>query len=200
MKKCSKCKKEQPLESFNRDAANKDGHRTYCRSCQTAYTRVYNRTDSGKKSRKKYEKSGKGKSAKAKYNQKYLASGMWAVAVKSYIRSYRREYKKKRLVEDPAFRISLRIRKRISKFTNSRFKKGNTEELFGCSREKLVSHFESKFKPGMTWDNYGKWHIDHIRPLSKFNLQCREEVLKANHFLNLQPLWAIENIKKGAKI
>ena len=56
---------------------------------------------------------------------------------------------------------------------------------------------ESKFKQGMTWQNHGKWHIDHIVPLYKFDPTKYEDIKKANHYSNLQPLWAEENLKKN---
>jgi len=56
---------------------------------------------------------------------------------------------------------------------------------------------EHQFKEGMNWDNQGKWHIDHIIPLSSGNTE--EEIIKLCHYTNLQPLWAIDNMKKGSK-
>ena len=53
---------------------------------------------------------------------------------------------------------------------------------------------------GMTWDNYGEWHIDHIKPCSSFNMLIEEERKRCFHYTNLQPLWAIDNIKKSDKI
>lgn len=74
-----------------------------------------------------------------------------------------------------------------------------TKELIGCSVTDLKKHIESKFKDGMGWENYGLsgWHIDHIKPLSLFDLSDPVELLKACHFTNLQPLWAKENLSKG---
>ena len=51
----------------------------------------------------------------------------------------------------------------------------------------------------MNWNNYGEWHIDHIKPCSLFNLELEEEQLECFNYKNLQPLWAIDNIKKGNK-
>ena len=64
----------------------------------------------------------------------------------------------------------------------------------------LRNYLEKQFKEGMTWENYGQWHIDHIIPLSSFNLLDEKEVKKAIHYSNLQPLWAIDNLKKGNRI
>ena len=52
----------------------------------------------------------------------------------------------------------------------------------------------------MTWNNYGKWHVDHIKPLSKFDLTVASEQFKACHYSNLQPLWAEENIEKKDRL
>lgn len=71
----------------------------------------------------------------------------------------------------------------------------------GCTIEELKVHLESLWKPGMNWDNHAHtgWHIDHIKPLSAFNLSDPEELKKATHYTNLQPLWYNENMSKGGK-
>lgn len=75
------------------------------------------------------------------------------------------------------------------------------QKLLGCSLSELRQHLEKQFQPGMQWSNYGfyGWHIDHIRPLSKFDLSDPAQQQEAFHFSNLQPLWAKENLEKRAK-
>lgn len=63
-----------------------------------------------------------------------------------------------------------------------------------------MSHLESLFKPGMSWENHGEWHIDHILPLASFDLTDEQQAAKACHYTNLQPLWASENMSKGARV
>lgn len=77
-------------------------------------------------------------------------------------------------------------------------KNNTTFELVGCSPQELKIHLEQKFIYGMSWDNQGEWHIDHIIPLS--SAETEEELYKLCHFTNLQPMWALDNIKKGSKI
>jgi hypothetical protein len=74
-------------------------------------------------------------------------------------------------------------------------------EFIGCSKLELKTHLESKFKDGMMWSNYGicGWHIDHIKPCSKFEFNNIEDIKNCFHYTNLQPLWAIDNIRKGNK-
>lgn len=74
-------------------------------------------------------------------------------------------------------------------------KSSSTLEILGYSSDDLKIHIESLFKEGMTWDNYGEWHIDHIKPVSLFD--NTEEVTVVNSLKNLQPLWAFENLSKG---
>lgn len=76
-------------------------------------------------------------------------------------------------------------------------KPSRTEMMIGCSFEDLKKHMESLFNDGMSWDNKGKWHIDHIIPLS--SAKTISEVISLCHFTNLQPLWAKDNLRKGKK-
>ena len=72
------------------------------------------------------------------------------------------------------------------------------ELMLGCSYAEFKSYIESKFKDGMTWENYGKWHLDHIIPLSQ--AKDNNDALLLNHYTNLQPLWAEDNLRKNRKI
>jgi hypothetical protein len=70
--------------------------------------------------------------------------------------------------------------------------------MLGVSYPEFISYFERLFVEGMSWDNHGEWHIDHIIPLSSVNTE--EELIKLCYYTNLQPLWAEDNLKKGSKI
>jgi len=93
------------------------------------------------------------------------------------------------------------MRSRLNKALKGQSKSSSFKEYIGCSIEQLKLHLELQFQPNMSWDNYGKygWHIDHIKPLSSFNLADPDELKKACHYTNLQPLWAKDNLSKGAK-
>lgn len=99
------------------------------------------------------------------------------------------------------YKIAGNLRTRLYLALKNNYKKGSAISDLGCSIEELKSYLESKFQPGMTWDNYGRtgWHIDHIIPLASFDLTNKEELLKACYYTNLQPLWAEQNLKKGVK-
>lgn len=99
----------------------------------------------------------------------------------------------------PAFMIKARLRRRVRKVIESQgaMKKGSTLGLIWCSSEHLKKHIESQFKEGMDWDNYGLWHIDHIRPCASFDLMREEEQRACFHWTNLQPLWAKDNLTKS---
>jgi hypothetical protein len=101
---------------------------------------------------------------------------------------------------DPLFKLKNTIGNRIRGFLkqNGYNKNKRTSETIGCTPEELRLFIEQKFKEGMSWDNHGEWHIDHIIPLASANTE--EEVYKLNHYTNLQPLWKKENLSKGDKI
>ena len=74
------------------------------------------------------------------------------------------------------------------------------KQLLGCSKEELKIFLENKFTESMTFNNYGDWEIDHIKPVSSFDLTDNEEIKKCFHFSNLQPVWKIDNRRKSNKI
>ena len=112
-----------------------------------------------------------------------------------------RNWRKKKLATDMGFRACHRLRKRLLKVLNGRRKSGRMVELLGCSSDQLRSHLESLWQPGMTWANYGVygWHIDHIRPCASFDMSDPKQQAECFHHTNLQPLWAKDNIAKGAR-
>jgi len=102
--------------------------------------------------------------------------------------------------QNPSFKIACSYRSyissRIAKVGGR--KSAKFEALVGCTKDQLVAHLEAQFTEGMSWENYGEWHIDHIRPCASFDLIDPAQQYECFHFSNLQPMWALENIKKGA--
>lgn len=116
------------------------------------------------------------------------------------IRTYFRKYEKERYYNDPKFKIRLNLRKRLNKSLKNKSKKSlSIKTLINCSLEELKIHLERQFQEGMSWENYGKWHIDHIKPCSSFDLTDLEQQKQCFNYTNLQPLWATDNIRKSNK-
>jgi hypothetical protein len=113
-----------------------------------------------------------------------------------------RIYQNNRTKIDPCFRLARILRGRTRMAIKNGQKAGSAVKDLGCSVEELKTYLENRFMPGMSWDNWGLfgWHIDHIIPLSSFDLTDRTQFLKACHYTNLQPLWATDNMKKGDNI
>jgi len=102
---------------------------------------------------------------------------------------------------DPNFKLQGSLRSRLRNALKGNYKSGSAVRDLGCSIESFKAYLESKFQTGMTWDNHGQygWHIDHIKPLSSFDLTDRKQLLEACHYTNLQPLWAADNLSKYNK-
>jgi hypothetical protein len=118
-------------------------------------------------------------------------------------KKYWNDYDRKRRSTDINFKLKKHLRSRIYGALKDNYKSGSAIKDLGCSVDELKKYLESKFQPGMTWENYGKfgWHVDHVMPLCTFTLSDREQFLKACHYTNLQPLWWYENLskRKGVK-
>jgi len=118
---------------------------------------------------------------------------------KKQIKERNKKYIYNRRKGDLNFRIRYNLSCRIYSVLKGINKSKNTMKLVGCSIYFLKKYLESKFTEGMSFSNYGKWHIDHIIPCASFNLLKPEEQAKCFHYTNLQPLWALDNIKKSDK-
>ena len=99
----------------------------------------------------------------------------------------------------PHRKLAKNLRIRLNRAIKGGWKSGSAVELLGCSVEGAMKHIESLFEHGMSWDNWGEWHIDHIRPLASFDLENAEQLADACHYTNLRPLWKVDNLRKGAR-
>jgi hypothetical protein len=114
--------------------------------------------------------------------------------------NYHTNYISNRKKNDPLFKLTVNLRRRVILFLNEKniHKNNKTFEIVGCTPMELKEYLENKFIDGMTWSNQGEWHVDHIIPLS--SAKTHEDAFRLCHFTNLQPLWAKDNLKKGSKI
>lgn len=223
MKKiCTKCHIEKQLNEFSLDKNTKSGLRSHCKKC-ISERYILNRekilSDQKKnynpeKAREYYLKNINriNKRCREYYDQN--RDNILLTKKTNYDRQSRKEYylkNKERLNKiksksisskrnsDPIFRLkhnlSCLIRNGIKR--KGYIKSKNTEDIIGCTFKELMEYLSSMFLDGMSFDNHGEWHVDHVIPLATANTE--EEVIRLNHYTNLQPLWAKDNLAKGSK-
>lgn len=226
MKKCTRCKEDLPLEAFGKDKYSHDGLTHQCKICRRKSSAIWKsknekrvkeknkewRLNNPEKLLKNMEKFNK---EHPNYQQEYLSK---PENKERHDQNRRNWYEKnkteicqniaKRIENDINFKIKKNMRTRLYHILKKEWRAGSAVSDLGCSVEELKIHLEKQFYSNpetgetMSWDNwkYDGWHIDHIKPLASFNLENREEFLKACHYTNLQPLWAKENLSKSDKI
>jgi hypothetical protein len=169
---------------------------SYCRICSEAKNKEHRASNIDK-----YKEARIKRLSNPENREKDRASkAKWKKANKLKVRESRRLLMARKSKEDVGFRLSCRMRTRIWEMLGQK-KSKRTFDYVGCSLEELKTHLEKSFEFGMTWDNYGvEWHVDHIRPLSSFNLKDESELMTAFHFSNLQALWKTDNLKKSNKL
>lgn len=208
MKLCTSCGDKKPLSDFHNDKTKKDGKVSRCVPCTRIYRASYYKRNAErlkKYSTDWYNANSEEVAAKQKikYEQNTEAykerrkARYWLDRDANSKKSG--EYHLSRLKTDPHYRFVARCRKRVwaAFFEKGYSKKTKTFALLGCSKEELISYIESKFQEGMTWDNYGEWHLDHKLPFSAAKNEREVEMLC--HYTNLQPLWASDNVSKSAR-
>ena len=203
-KQCIKCNKKHEIDNFHAQKASKDGKSPYCKDCNREYCQTWKLKNKKKikKQQRKYQSENRDKLKE--YNKKWIQENpdkMYAIRKKhreehrDKINQRRRQKRKKNI----NFRLRTIISNRI-RLALSRGSKNSTScGLTGCSWEYLKLYLEGQFTAGMSWGNYGKWHIDHIKPCCSFDLTDIEQQKVCFHYTNLQPLWAIDNLKKSGK-
>lgn len=207
MKSCVKCKSTKPLCDFHKDRSKRDGRATVCKKCRSDYIAEYYQKNAERLKQVSRDWYAANKErAKARARQYYLDN------IEAF-REYRKaqywnnrdaairaacDYLLERQKRDPIFRLELRCRKRVwaAFFESGYSKKTKTFKMIGLNKRDLAQYIESKFEDGMSWENYGEWHIDHIIPFKAASTP--EQIEALCHYTNLQPLWAEENIKKSA--
>jgi hypothetical protein len=177
-KTCRKCGETKSHTEFGVDPSRTDGLHAYCKSCRS-------------------------KTAKNDYVQnresKIESSSNYYRENKTKVIKSQNKRVKVRLKADPKFLLKRRLRNRLYCALRSKGwgKNNKFKEYIGCTQDELKMHIEKQFTFGMSWENAGQWHIDHVKPLS--SAQTEQEMYELCHYTNLQPMWALDNIRKGNK-
>lgn len=175
-KVCFSCKKEKDVNDFGKCKTFLDGRQVYCLECTRKKENEWRTSHP-----EEIKAISKRKHQRNKTNVQAKIKNCLRQAVRRRIRQIRGDDDKAGSgVEDKA---------------------GSGVEDLGCSLEFFQTYIESLWQPGMTWANWSRWgwHVDHIQPVSSFDLTIREDLLMACHYTNLRPLWWNDNVSKGCK-
>lgn len=139
------------------------------------------------------------------YNKKWMKENYhiykeWVNNNRDRVNEIKRKHEQNKKANNEIYKLTRIIRNSIRSSIRSRnFKKRTkTTDILGCSMEEFMIYIESTFQEGMSFDNYGEWHLDHIIPISKADTY--DEAIRLNHYTNFQALWQIDNLKKYNKI
>jgi len=187
-KTCSKCGMDKPVSSFHRQNRVRSGLQPMCIACKKAYRDATHEAHLRRGHEYQRRANEKIRTRKAQHH----------ATNKLTINAARTARLSDQYRNDPSHRILKCLRVRLNKALTRGDKQQTTLALLGCTVQELWAHLASLFETGMTRENYGQWHVDHIRPCASFNLADQDQQKECFHWTNLQPLWAADNLKKWA--
>ena len=205
VKICSNCHEEKEIEDFNKRKSAKDGHRSACKLCQslesTRYResnseklkiagKVYYTVNKQKIARYQHDHYVNNRDEKLKYSSEHFQKN------KEHLYEIRNKNARNKRQSNPAFQVEMNLRSRFANFIS----KGSARHsaFFGATPDAFRDYLESQFTEGMSWDNHehSGWHVDHIIPISYFNLLDDTESKICFNWRNTQPLWKEDNFNK----
>ena len=209
MVRCRNCNEAHKQHARTRYATDPEYRKTRAKYHKIKASEPGYLEDRAKHERKRYAQEEGYKKAKAEYHRqradepgyldkradherdRYLSDQVY--------KSRKAVYRMEKYRSDPRIRVDNNISSQIRKSLNQGKSRQSWEKLVGYSLSDLIEHLEASFEDGMTWDNYGEWHIDHRTPRTWFKYQSPEDpAFKECWALsNLQPKWGRENIQKG---
>lgn len=194
MKKCSNCEKEKELVDFPKISKNSLRLRAQCKACHAIANKVHRTKNAPRLRSLRLIWDKKNKEYMQQYYKEYAALN----------REKKNQYYADRRETDLNFYLAYLLRGRLHSALKRQAKGGSAVKALGCTIPQFRAHLESKFEPGMSWENHGKgkgkWTIDHILPLIRFDLSDPEQVNIVCHYTNMQPMWFEDNVRKGAKL
>lgn len=210
MKTCKCCREAKPatLEYFHRHKLTTDGLNSWCKPCVIAAAVRRQKADPKAAQARRRAHIERDKQRELDRTNRWRRENVDRVNARRrelYAENggadRQREYRARnpQIFQAPARRLRMSIHAGICEALRSRKAGRRWETILGYTVYDLVSHLERQFKDGMSWANYGEWHIDHRRPIASFDLTQSENVRACWALDNLQPLWAVENLKKGAR-
>lgn len=211
MKICTKCLIEKDESEFHKKNKSTDALRSICKICFNNDVRDYKKKNKNIISEKNKIYNSENKEKISEYHKNYYKINKEKISEQKKVyyknidkklkKERRNKYQRERLNSDIEYKILDTLRSRV----NTAIRRDNgtkafkTMSLLGCTIEELKNHLESLFQEGMSFDNHGEWHIDHIIPCTSFDLTDPEQQKLCFNWTNLQPLWAKENISKRNK-
>lgn len=197
MKTCNQCGQEKPLSEFRNRKDSKDGKRNNCKICQSNHNKLYNEANADNIAiiRKAFYDDNQERLLTEK-KKNYEANREVFIKRQSNYDRYKRQ-------TDPIYRLKKNVRIMVVKSLKNKSytKKSQSFTIIGCLQDEFITYIESKWETWMNWDNYGLyngepnygWDMDHIIPIS--TAKTENDIIKLNHYTNLQPLCSLINRK-----